>query len=255
MHIFCRVVLLVCTATPLFAAQGQLIVGTSPDSLPFTYRDTKQNKIVGFDIDLITMIAKSMQLELVLKPVEWEMALTLLNIGEVDALISSISYTPERAKRFAFSTPYVQDTPIVLVSTVPITGLEDLHNLDVVVREGYITESIINKVAKRSLTKLTSLADCLLFVKHGGAHAFITDYNTCAPFLEKLFATQLYIVPLPAYSQQICVVTRKESHALLERINQILMQMHNDGSLHELHKRWGIVDGVAQIPGHDSFIS
>ena len=65
-------------------SEGVLKVGTTGDWNPMSVRDTATNSYVGYDIDIMTELAKDLGVELELVPTDWK---TLVN-----GVVAEISY-------------------------------------------------------------------------------------------------------------------------------------------------------------------
>ena len=86
--------------------RGTLRVGYLPDRLPFAHRSAKGD-VVGFDIDLVHMLARDLEVELELLRLSWPEGVDALNEGSLDLLVGGIGMTPARATRTAFSRSYI----------------------------------------------------------------------------------------------------------------------------------------------------
>ena len=122
---------------------NNLVVGVSPDYPPFEF--TKNGKIVGFDIDLINEIAKTMHMEVKIREMEFSSLIPSLNSGEVDLIISSISKNSDRSKNIDFSKPYyASDFAVIFKDDQNFSSLEDLpNNAKVGVQTGSTMENLL----------------------------------------------------------------------------------------------------------------
>jgi len=116
----------VLIASPVMAEDGRLaeivkrdklIVATFGTAPPFCYTDEK-GELVGFDIDIARLIAKSMlgdenKVEFVV--VTSEGRWPAVNSGRADIGIASTTVYPDRALRVAFTRPYIDSGVSVLV--------------------------------------------------------------------------------------------------------------------------------------------
>ena len=85
-------------------AAGTLVVGTSSIYPPFEYyNDTFQ--IDGFDPALTRALAEQMGLNVVFKDIAFDGLGSALAMGQIDAAISAITMTPERAAQFDLPIP------------------------------------------------------------------------------------------------------------------------------------------------------
>lgn len=82
-----------------------LLVATSPDFPPMEYYSGTQ--IVGHDIDLMNAIAVEMGATVVYTDVAFNDIVDGLVAGQYDAVISSLSISPDREEVIDFTLPYV----------------------------------------------------------------------------------------------------------------------------------------------------
>lgn len=87
---------------------GVLTVGTNPDLEPLSYYD-ENGKLTGFDVDLITEICKTLDLECVIITMDYEGLLTSCADNQVDCVIGGILYSDDRAE-FLFYSHYLTET-------------------------------------------------------------------------------------------------------------------------------------------------
>ena len=99
--------------------RGELRVGTTGDWNPMTVRDPKTNAYMGFDIDVVTELAKDLGVTLKFVPAEWK---TLVNgiVADKYDITTSASITPSRIRAVGYTKSYYQ------VGTVPITSRKNL---------------------------------------------------------------------------------------------------------------------------------
>lgn len=117
---------MMATSAPSMATEGRLaeivkrdklIVATFGTAPPFCYTDEK-GQLVGFDIDIARLIAKSLlgdedKVEFVV--VTSEGRWPAVNSGRADIGIASTTVYPDRALRVAFTRPYIDSGVSVLV--------------------------------------------------------------------------------------------------------------------------------------------
>lgn len=85
-------------------AQDILKVGTAPGYAPFEYYEN--DKLVGFDIDLVNEIAKILDIKIEYKTMEFDGLINALKAGKIDAIAAGMNETEQRAKSVEFSKPY-----------------------------------------------------------------------------------------------------------------------------------------------------
>jgi polar amino acid transport system substrate-binding protein len=100
-------------ASKLVAGDGKTItVGSDTTFPPFESADVADGKtIVGFDVDLMNAMAKTMGLEVKYKTYDWDGIIAGLNAGsDFDMVCSALTITQERANAIYFSKPYFMDS-------------------------------------------------------------------------------------------------------------------------------------------------
>lgn len=89
--------------------KGVVRVGHLVDLPPFGMTD-KDQKPIGFDIDLANMLAKDLGVKLELTAVTGANRLPYLVTDKVDLIVGAFGATPERAKQISFSSAYSSNT-------------------------------------------------------------------------------------------------------------------------------------------------
>ncbi|MHB8727246.1 MAG: transporter substrate-binding domain-containing protein [Casimicrobiaceae bacterium] len=111
--------------------RDKLIVATFNSAPPFCYTD-ETGKLVGFDIDIARLIAKSLlgdenKVEFV--TVTSEGRWPAVNSGRADVGLATTTVYPDRALRVAFTRPYIDSGISILVrQDAKVNDLADLNN-------------------------------------------------------------------------------------------------------------------------------
>lgn len=88
-------------------ANGRLVIGVVSDKgLPFAI--IKENRLVGFDIELAERFAAWLGKEPVFVDMEFGSLIAAVSTNKVDAIFSTLMITEERKKQIAFSIPYYE---------------------------------------------------------------------------------------------------------------------------------------------------
>lgn len=87
-----------------FATPGALTVATHPGALPLGDYAADGRTVVGVEPDIARLVAEALGLRLNLVPVAWPDWPLGLESGKYDAVISNVTVTEERKKKFDFSS-------------------------------------------------------------------------------------------------------------------------------------------------------
>lgn len=144
------------TDTPYTLAEpGKLLVSMSPDYAPMEFVDTSksgQDQYVGFDVSLAKYIASELGLELVIKPMDFDAAMTAVQTGAVDLGISGFSYKPDRAENFSLSDYYYageNETAQTIIVAADKAGTfvaaEDFQGMTIGAQASSLQETLVNE--------------------------------------------------------------------------------------------------------------
>lgn len=87
-------------------SDGKLKVGTTGDWNPMSVRDPASNTYKGFDIDVMTELAKDLGVELEFVPTDWKTLVNGVTSGKYH-ITGSASISPPRMKAAGFSESYL----------------------------------------------------------------------------------------------------------------------------------------------------
>ena len=104
-------------------SDGKLKVGTTGDWNPMTVRDPATNSFKGFDIDIMTELAKDMEVELEFVPTDWKTLVNGVTSGKYH-MTGSASISPARMKAAGFSESYIS------VELYPFTTADKAGDFD-----------------------------------------------------------------------------------------------------------------------------
>lgn len=217
-----------------------LIVGTSPDFPPFEFMEN--GEMVGFEIDLINEIAKQLGKKITFVTMPFEALLPALQLGKIHLIAAGLTATAERAAHVIFSSPYIDNNPLVIVSlkTAPAQSIAALNGKQIIVNSGYSADSYMSKIQGPIILRLKTPADAFAALHSGHAAAFITAYNTLKPFFKKYDAQAFHVVPIAGTDENTAFAIAPTHQDLYTQIEQTLAIMKNNGSLMALRNKWSL---------------
>lgn len=223
----------------------KLVVGTSADNPPYEYITNaedgdNQNEIVGLDIDMARLLAKELNMELVIKNLDFVGLLPALMNGNVDVLIAGVSNTVERRKYVDFSHNYLEVKIAILhKNNVHITKPDDLANMFIGAQSGTTWEDLAHKYAAiYPNIAVESLSNNLMLIeqlKNDKLQAVLMEEGQVKKFAAT-YPNMKYLI-LPEESSLFAVVLDKNS-PLKERINAAIATLKKRGDIRSLQKKW-----------------
>jgi polar amino acid transport system substrate-binding protein len=233
------VLILVVTA---FSACGsgtkKYIIATDATWPPFEYVDD-QNKIVGFDIDLMNAIAEKAGIEIEYMNVAFDPLLAGMAQGTYDAAISSITITDDRSKSMLFSDPYYIAGQMIVVqkNNTSITGKDTLKAKKLGAQLGTTGESLAKEITGATVKSYNQIGLAIQDLLNGQIDAVICDTPIANGYVNKNFAT-LKIVGDSLTTENYGIAVAKGKTDLLNKINEGLKAAKAAGIIDQLVQKW-----------------
>jgi ABC-type amino acid transport substrate-binding protein len=219
-------------------ALNSLIVGVSPDYVPFTFMEN--NEIQGFDVDLIQELGKRLNKKIVFKIIPFESLLPSIQVGLVDILASGLSACPNRAAILPMTIPYLKDSLVSIQLTKNCVEFENMESVLGVVNIGYTAEKYVDQCMKEKFSQILrvkSFSDALVMLKSSKAQVFVTAKNSFRELSDEF--TVRDIAGAENYEALVLYVSQNKQSILVD-INYHLEKMQEDGFIRKLKERWGM---------------
>jgi len=228
--------------------EGKLTVCTHLPYEPFQYKEG--GKIVGFDVDLMDLVAEELELEqeIVNTPFETIETGQAMNTGKCDIAAAGMTITDPRAEVMDFSDGYFDATQALLVKKgAGYDSLEAMSGKTLGVQisttgEQYAEENAPDDV---ELKVFEDLALLVTAVKSGNIDAAINDNSVLYDYVEKNPDTEVS-VEFDTGESYGFAVAKDENDVLLETVNDVVAQAKEDGTYEELFTKYF---PAADVPG------
>lgn len=220
----------------------QIVIGLDDNFPPMGFRDESGN-LVGFDIDLAQEASKRLGVPVEFKPIDWDSKEAALKSKQVDLLWNGLTITDERAQQIAFSKPYMHNQQLLVVRTdSPITNREGLAGKILGTQEG---SSSINALEKnmdfqKSLSEVKKYGDfvnAFMDLEIGRIDGVLVDSVVGRYYMTKK-PGQFKVIDDKMGDEQFGVGLRKDDNLLRDKLNDVLKQMSEDGTMTKLSQKW-----------------
>lgn len=219
--------------------KGQLVIGLSADYPPYEFHQLVDGKdqVLGFDIQLAESLAAGMGVEAKIIDMNYDGLLAALQNGQVDMVISAMTPTEERKNSVDFSDIYYTASQTMVVRKDDAETLIDVASFDekkIGVQKGSLQEGIASEQfpnAKTvSLAKVPNLVMELANKKTDGVIMETAVANGYLAQYPDLVASPVEIIDETGGT---AVAMRKDSTALVEKSNEIIATLSQEGKLEE----------------------
>ncbi|WP_082501682.1 ABC transporter substrate-binding protein/permease [Williamsia sp. Leaf354] len=217
---------------------GVLTVGTEGTYAPFTYHENGTGPLTGFDVDIITDIAKKLGLRVKFVETPFDSIFPALDAGRIDIVANQISYSAERAAKYDLSEPYVESASVVITRSDDdsIRSVNDLKGKTSAqsLTSNYAT---IAKDAGAVIEPVSGFDIAIQLLAQGRVQATVNDELTAKNYLTTTGDSSVKIAATtPDKSRQV-FAARKNS-GLMPAINTEISALREEGTLDKTYAKY-----------------
>jgi polar amino acid transport system substrate-binding protein len=222
---------------------GKLTVCTHLPYKPFQYKDG--TKVVGFDVDMLDLVAKDLGLEQDVVNIEWSQITSgaAFAAKKCDMGMGAMTIRADRAKALSITEPYMDATQVLLVKKdSPYKTLADLKGKKVGVQADTTGKDYANAHKAEFGYEVITFDDLTLLtnnVKSGRVEAGINDNGVLYPFVSDNPDTT--VVAEFDTGEKYGFAAKKDDPSgtkLVEKFNELLTKAKSDGSYNDIYKKW-----------------
>lgn len=220
--------------------RGSLIVGLEGTYPPFSFQGD-DGKLTGFEVEFAEALAQHLGVKASLKPTKWDGMLASLDSKRIDVAINQVTISPERQKKYDFSTPYTVSGIQALVkkgNEGSVTKPADLKDKKVGVGlgtnyEAWLRSNVPGVDVRTYDDDPTKYQD----LRVGRINVILVDRLAALDLVKKTHNT-LAVAGQPFSRLESGVALRKGNPELLAAINKAIEEMKQDGSLAKISDKW-----------------
>ena len=217
-------------------------VGTDAAYAPFESQNEK-GEIVGFDIDVVTAIAKKAGIEVKFVNTPWEGIFNALGQGDRDLLVSSVTITDERKQTMDFTDPYFDAVQLIAVKeTSKVAKFADLKKLKVGVQTGTTGDEAVSKLQGKTSTNIKRFESTPLALKEleaGGVDAVVADNGVVINYVANNTGGKFKTVSDKEFApEQYGIPVKKGNTELLTKLNKGLAEIKADGTYDQIYTKY-----------------
>jgi polar amino acid transport system substrate-binding protein len=228
--------------------RGTILVANDPNYAPQSYIDPKTKELVGFDVDVAVGMATMLGLKPVWKHPDWNTIPPGLQAGLYDVSIGSMTSAIDgkqidpiivyRLKYVAFTPAYYYTTGQIFVKKggPQITGPGDLAGKTVGVGDGTTYYQWLKDNTKAIVKGYKTDLDAVPDLLNGNIEFWMTAGPTGQQAI--LQGKPVEFSGKPLYYEDLSMAVKKGETDLLALLSYTVEQMHQDGQLSAMSKKW-----------------
>lgn len=235
------------------AESGTLRVGMSGNQPPFNFK-SRDGKAMGMEVDLATLLATALDVDLQIVDMPFGQLLPALESGKVDLVMSGMTATLQRNMQAAFVGPYHITGKSILArsETLAALGTEELSatKLKVAALKGSTSEQFVKGVAPNAqLTTTKDYDDAIDLLLANKVDLFVADASIIMLSMMRWPDAGLVAANQPLTIEPIGVAVPASDPLLLNLVQNYMNALEASSVLEKLNAKW-FRDGswLVQLP-------
>ena len=221
---------------------GTLTICTHLPYKPFQYKDG--TKVVGFDVDLLNLLAEDLGLKTDVVNIEWAQVTSgaAFKAKKCDVGMGAMTITDARKAAISITDPYMDATQVLMAKKDSgIKGLADLKGKKLGAQADTTGKDYADKNAAANGYTVIPFNDLALQennVKSGRVAAAINDNGVLYDFVKE--NPDMAVVTEFDTGEQYGFAALKDGSgpAIVKKFNELLAKAKSDGKYNEIYKTW-----------------
>ena len=228
---------------PVAADPGVLRVGVTPVSPPMIFK--QEGQIVGVEADLAQALGRELGRRVVFVEEKWDNLIDALTGNRIDIIMSSMTITPARQYRVAFTNPYLRVSQLALCRDQDkyafVLNVASQAKRGFGVKPGTTSDFLLRQEFPNVQRKYYKTGDqAVKALIDEDVDLFLSD----APMIWYLAGVNetkglvVVALPMPAYQELLGWGVRRGDTSLMDSANSFLAKAQGSGELNRIYKRW-----------------
>ncbi len=223
-------------------SKGKLVVGVKFDTRLFGLKDPASGNVEGFDIDIAKGLAKHLlgdETKIELKEVTSKTRIPMLDNGEIDLIIATMTINEERKTQVDFSDVYFNAGQSLLVKKgSPIQSVADVKKGTKVmaVKGATSVKNIKEKAPDATVLEFDNYQDAFSALRAGQGDALTTDNAILYGMASQ--DSNYEVVGGTFTEEPYGIAAKKGNVDLVNAVNEYLASLHSSGEYDKLYEKW-----------------
>ncbi|WP_366923338.1 ABC transporter substrate-binding protein [Metallumcola ferriviriculae] len=206
---------------------------------PFNFVNEK-DEVVGFDVDVANEIATRLGMDMKYVTTAWDGIIEGLRAKRYDGILGSMAITEDREKQVDFSIPYYYSgAQLIVMKDSDIKTPDDLTAESVIgVATGTTFADDVEKLGAQARTYEDDF-QTLMELQNGRLAGVITDRVVGLNAIKEIKnGDRLTLAGKLLRQETMGIAFHSDDDELREKVDAILEEMHQDGTLTEISAKW-----------------
>ena len=220
-------------------SSGKLIVALEGAWQPWSYHD-ESDTLVGYDVEVSRAIAEKLGVEPEYVESDWDSLFAGLDAGRYDMVCNGVEVTEERAKTYAFTTPYgyIHTALAVRKDNTDITSFEDLKG-KTTANSLASTYMELAESYGATVQGIDTLEETIQLLTAGRIDATLNADVSFYDYMNVHPDADFKLVAQTAEASHVAIpVLKSEDTAYLDALNAAIEELRADGTLKTLSEKY-----------------
>ena len=230
------------------ADKGDLVIGITYFE-PMNYKD-ENGELTGFETEFAQSVCEKLGVKANFQKIDWDSKEVELNAKTIDCIWNGLTITDERQENMGISTPYMENKQVMVTKAEnadKFTTAEAVKGATVVAEKKSAGEDVAKGdefFKEANYVSVDSQAKALLEVKSGTADIAIIDYvMSIGTIADGTDYADLKVVEGKDFAkEQYGIAIRKGDAETLQKINDAVQAVADDGKLEEIANKYNLQD-------------
>lgn len=221
-------------------AEETLRIGTEGAYPPFNQIDSK-GRLFGFDIDIANALCKEMKVKCELIAQDWDGIIPGLLARKYDAIVASMSITPERLQAVDFTNPYYSNKLRFVAREGAYVDPRQVNGLIVGAQRATIAAQWLedNLADKVTIRLYDTQENAFLDLAAGRTNAVLSDFLPAYTWISSPEGKGFTLAGAEIdINDKIGIAVRKGDTALLNRLNAALAAILANGTYEKINAKY-----------------
>ena len=234
--------------------KGTLMIGMEIGYPPMEYFDEDGNTPIGFDVEMGKALAAKLGLQPEFIDTAWDGIFAGVETDKYDCIMSSVTYTEERAQKYNFTKPYVMNSQVLVVRKdfpVKPRSLEEIQGLRLTFQGETTSDELFQEWAEKTGTKIDvfrydKVMYCFDELTLNRADVILVDKVVADSYLAKPGNPFEMTVQI-SDDEVLAVCLKKGNNALTDALNKALAELVAEGKLQQISQQIFGYDVVSSL--------
>ena len=220
-------------------SSGKLVVALEGAWQPWSYHD-ESDTLVGYDVEVSRAIAEKLGVEPEYVESDWDSLFAGLDAGRYDMVCNGVEVTEERAKTYAFTTPYgyIHTALAVRKDNEDIHSFEDLKG-KTTANSLASTYMELAESYGATVQGIDTLEETIQLLTAGRIDATLNADVSFYDYLNVHPDADFKLVAQTAEASHVAIpVLKSEDTAYLDALNTAIEELRADGTLKTLSEKY-----------------